>query len=448
MERESFGSRIGFIFASAASAIGLGNFWRFPYLVNEYGGGTFILIYLVSVLTFGLILVTLEVAIGRMTGKSALEAFGVLIKKYKWLGWIAVIVPIVLLGYYCVIGGWVLRYAMQFIGGDIAPFIDLESSTNFFNNFVTETGDLWNGPVLWFVIFLLLSTLLIIGGVHKGIELLSKIFLPILLILMAVLVVIVFTLPGIGVGIEGTFIPTLEGLTLDSVTAAIGQVFFSVSVGSGILIAYGSYLSKKESINSTVRITVVMESIVAVGCAALIVPVAIAFAGGVSVSGPGLMFEVIPTLFLQSEYGRLTGILFFSLVFIAAITSSISLTEAVVAPLEDSCKIKRKKGVFVALIVSGIIGLLCCLSLGELSGITILGMNILKFTDFFSSNILMPISALITCIVVGYVFGTERVIDEIGAERTSKFAVYFHIMIKYICPVILVFIFVASLVPT
>lgn len=445
--RESFGSRAGFIFAAAASAIGLGNFWRFPYLVNEYGGGTFILIYLISALTFGMVLVTLEVAVGRMTGKSVIEAYGDLIGKYKWIGVITVILPLVLLGYYCVIGGWVMKYAVVFITGNIEPFSSLEGSSAYYDAFVAGgSSDIWNGPVIWFIIFLLISTVVLIAGMKKGIELISKILIPILIMMLIVLIVFILMIPGIGPGIEKTFVPTLDGLSIDSVVAAMGQVFFSVSLGAGILIAYGSYLGKDINIKKTMCITTVMECVVAIGCAMLIVPMVFAFAGDVDVQGSGLMFKTLPAMFYRMPaFGCAAGAVFFITVFFAAWTSSVSLSESVIAPLRDSLKISRVKGVAFTIVFGGIIGMLCCLSYGLLSDVAIGGRCILDFVDFVSSNILMPISSIILCIIIGYVIGTKRVLNEIGVDAKSGYAKYFNVMIRYVCPVILIVILLGQI---
>ncbi len=446
--RGSFTGRIGFIIASASSCVGLGNLWRFPYLVEQFGGGMFILIFLVATFTFGLIMMLTEVIIGKKTGKTSIEAYRTLCSKYRWIGWFGLLVPVIILCYYCVIGGWVMRYVFAYVAGDISAFTNITSSTNFFESFVNcSATNIFEGPVFWFIVFAVISVAIVIFAVNKGMERLSKFCLPALLVLLIILVASIFTIPGIGAGIEKYFVPNFSDLSGSTVLNAIGQVFFSMSLGQGIMIAFGSYMASDVKPYDAVKKTTVINFLTALLCGLLVVPVVFVYSDPSmgSVGGPGLMFEVIPTVISHLDIPQIAGILFFVMVFFAAWTSAVSMAEAFVSVLKDTLKFKRKLSASILLAIIMVFGMLVCLGYGPLSSISIGGMCLLDFFDFLANSIMLPLCAIMTCLVVGYAIKPEVIIGEVEKGGETINVKYYSLMVKYICPVLLVLILIGSL---
>ena len=440
-QKVGFSNKLGFILAAAGSAVGLGNIWRFPYLAAQYGGGIFLLVYLILAVTFGFALMVTEVAIGRKTGMSAINAFGVLNKKFSFIGFLAALVPIIIFPYYCVIGGWVIKYGMVFITGQGAA----AASDGYFGEFIGSTAS----PLLFTAIFIFLTSVVVFLGVQKGIEKISKILMPVLLLLTIIIAVYSLTLDGAIDGLIYYVKPNFSSFSLKTVVAAMGQLFYSMSLAMGIMITYGSYMQKKDNLESSVRSIEIFDTIIAFLAGLMIIPAVFAFSGGDESKlnqGPGLMFVTLPKVFNSMAGGNVIGVIFFVLVFFAALTSSISLMETIVSIIMDKFKIKRGIVCLIVMLLSMLIAVPSSLGNGIWSNILILGRDFLSFFDFLSNNILMPIVALLTCVFVGFVVKTKTIEDEVELSGKFKAKKMYRIMIRYICPICLLIIFISPVV--
>ena len=436
-KRSSFTGGLGFILAAAGSAVGLGNLWRFPYLAAQYGGGIFLLVYLILVVTFGFSLLILEIAIGRKTKKSSILAYKDLHQKFGVLGYLAAIVPVIILPYYCVIGGWVMKYVGVFALGD-----NIEAANDaYFGNFI---GGTW-WPLVLFIVFLGITAIVVGFGVEKGVEGVSKVLMPVLLILTIGISIYVATLPGVGEGIKYYLLPDFSKFSIKTLCAAMGQLFYSMSIAMGIMVSYGSYVKKEIDLNKAVNHIEIFDTSVAFLSGFMIVPAVYVFSGeaGLKTGGAGLMFETLPKVFEQMPLGRIIGLVFFVLVFLAALTSSISITEAIASIVMDKFKVSRVKAVVIIFVVSVILGIPSALGYGVLGGVTPLGMDFLTFFDYVSNSVIMPIVAMGTCILIGWFVGTKVIEDEITANgETFKRRKIFRVMVKYIAPVFLLAILI------
>ncbi|MDD6798301.1 MAG: sodium-dependent transporter [Clostridia bacterium] len=436
-KRGSFTGRIGFVLAAAGSAVGLGNLWRFPYLAAQYGGGIFILVYIILALSFGFALMTVEIAIGRKTGSSPITAYGKLNKKFGFLGVIASLVPVIILPYYCVIGGWVTKYMTTFLQGLGAP----AAKDGYFSAFIGDTFS----PLFFFMIFLILTALIVMGGVEKGIEKVSRFLMPALIVLTIVISVYVLTIPGALEGVKYYLIPNFSKFSFKTICAAMGQMFYSMSLAMGIMITYGSYTKKEVNLTKSVNQIEIFDTIIAMLAGLMVVPAVYVFSGeaGLSSSGAGLMFITLPKVFDQMPGGGIIGFLFFALVLFAALTSSVSVMEAVVSTIMDKFNRTRGQACAICLAICVLLGIPSSLGNGAWSHITILGMDFLTFFDYISNSILMPFVALCTCILIGWVVGTKVITDEVtlNGEHFGRKRL-FEIMIKYVAPVLLVIILI------
>lgn len=436
-KRGSFSGRIGFVLAAAGSAVGLGNLWRFPYLAAQYGGGIFILVYVILALTFGFALLSTEIAIGRKTKSSPLSAYGKLHSKFSFLGVLASLVPMIILPYYCVIGGWVTKYmTLVFTGED-----GLAAQDGFFEGFISAPV----APIVFFLIFLALTFVIVMGGVEKGIEKASRIMMPLLILLTVIIALYAMTIPGSLQGVKYYLIPDFSKFSIKTICAAMGQMFYSMSIAMGIMVAYGSYTKRDVSLTKAVNQIEIFDTIIALLAGLMIIPSVYVFSGeeGLSQSGAGLMFITLPKVFAKMPGGRLIGLMFFFLVLFAALTSSVSVMEAVVSAIMDKLKCSRIKAGIACLAICLIFGIPISLGNGIWSGLQILGMDLLTFFDYVSNSVLMPIVALCTCILVGWVIGTKEITDEItlNGEKFGRKRLY-EIMIRYVAPVLLVVILV------
>ncbi len=437
--RSSFTGKIGFVLAAAGSAVGLGNIWRFPYLAAKYGGGIFLLVYILLAVTFGFALMVAEIAIGRKTGMSAIEAFKSLNKKYAFIGYMGALVPAIILPYYCVIGGWVSKYLFDFISGAAAA----TAQDAYFGGFISQTGQ----PVLWFFVFLCLTTLVVLGGVEKGVEKVSKIMMPILIVLSIGIAIYSVCLPGATAGIKYYLMPDFSKFSATTVLAAMGQLFYSMSLAMGIMITYGSYMKKEVSLESSVTQIELFDTGIAFLAGLMIIPAVFVFSGGTPEAlgkGPSLMFVTLPKVFETMAGGTYVGILFFLLVFFAALTSSISLMETVVSIVCDKFKISRVFSCILVFVFSAALGMLSTLGYGVWGHITIIGLQFLDFFDFISNSVLMPIVAFFTCVFVGYVIKPKTIAEEVELSGNFKRKALFNVVIKYIAPICIVLILISS----
>ncbi|MBR0148457.1 MAG: sodium-dependent transporter [Lachnospiraceae bacterium] len=448
--RNTFSNSLGFVLSAAASAVGLGNIWRFPYLAARDGGGLFLVIYLLLALTFGFTLLTAEIAIGRKTRQSPLTAYEKLNKKAKPLGVMACIIPAMILPYYCAIGGWVIRYFLAYLTGKGAA----AAQDGYFSNFISDVPQ----PILMCTVFLFLTMVIVLKGVDKGIERFSKVVMPMLVILVLVIAVFSLTLSHTGddnvvrTGMEGfkiLVLPDLTGVDLKTFVStlidAMGQLFYSLSIAMGILIAYGSYMQDDTDLVSCVGQIEIFDTGIAFLAGVMVIPAVYVFLGreGMGASGPGLMFVTLPKVFLQmGGIGNLLGCLFFAMVLFAAITSSVSILEAIVSSFMDGFKMERKKAVLLVSAIAFVVGLLVCLGYNKLYFEYTLPNGavgqILDIMDYVSNNLMMPIVSIGTCILVGWILGPGYVTDE-AMKNGEKFGRkgLFVVMIKYVAPVML-----------
>lgn len=441
-KRSSFTGKIGFVLAAAGSAVGLGNIWRFPYLAAKYGGGIFLLTYLVLAVTFGFALMTAEIAIGRKTGLSAVGAFQKLSNKFTFVGYLGALVPALILPYYSVIGGWVTKYLVDFATGSAKTTAD---GGAYFSAFI---GSDWQAAV-WFLIFLGVTALIVLFGVEKGVEKVSKIMMPVLVVLALAVAIYACTLPGAVEGIKYYFIPNFNAFSFNTVLAAMGQLFYSMSLAMGIMITYGSYMKKEVSIESSVTQIEIFDTGIAFLAGLMVIPAVFSFTGAAPQSaGPGLMFISLPQVFANmGVIGSVVGTVFFLLVLFAALTSSISLMETVVSIVCDKFKLDRKLSCLIVFVVSVLLGLVSCFGYGMWAEIKVIGMQFLDFFDFLTNSVIMPVIALFTCIVVGFVIKPKAIEDEVeecGAKFKRK--ALFRVVIKYVAPICIVLILLSSVV--
>lgn len=439
-QRSSFSGKLGFVLATAGSAVGLGNIWRFPYLAAKYGGGIFLLVYLVLAVTFGFTLMCAEIAIGRKTGVSAIGAYKKLDKRFGFMGILSSLVPIIILPYYSVIGGWIFKYLSVFITGGMSK----ATSDGFFDSFITADTE----PIGWFLLYLAITALVVLFGVEKGIEKVSKVMMPVLVVLTVFIAIYSLFMPGAIDGLIYYIKPDFSQFSGTTVLAAMGQLFYSMSLAMGIMITYGSYMKKDVHIESSVKQIELFDTGIAFFAGLMIIPGVFAFSGGDPEAlgkGPGLMFVTLPKVFESMPGASIIGSVFFILVLFAALTSSISLMETVVSIFMDKFGWNRKLTCIIIFVGCIILGIPSCLGYGVLSGFSIFGMAFLDFFDFISNSVLMPIVALITCILVGYVIKPKALIEEIEIGGKFKRKTLFTIMIKYIAPVCIVAILVFSI---
>ncbi len=435
-KRSSFTGKLGFVLAAAGSAVGLGNIWRFPYLAAKYGGGVFLLVYLLLSVTFGFSLMLAEIAIGRKTGLSAIGAFRKLDKKYTFIGYLASVPPIIILPYYCVIGGWVAKYFATFVSGQGAA----AAGEDYFGGFIAQPIE----PVLWFLVFLALTALVVMLGVEKGIEKVSKLMMPVLVVLSIAIAVYAVTLPPERKGVKYYLIPHFENFSALTIPMALSQLFYSMSLAMGIMITYGSYMKKDVSIDSSVRQIEIFDTGIAFVAGLIVIPAVFASDPTKLGQGPGLMFSTLPFVFGEMPGGQIIGVVFFLLVLFAALTSSISLMETVVSIFQDKFKWNRYVTCGAVLLLCLVLGIPSSLGNGVWADFTIIGMSILDFFDFISNSVVMPIVALLTCIFVGYIITPKAIIEEAELTGPLKSKRLFTGVIKYYAPMCALIILVIS----
>ena len=439
-ERSNFTNKLGFVLAAAGSAVGLGNIWRFPYLAAKYGGGTFLLIYLILAVTFGFSLMIAEISIGRKTGLSAIGAFKSLDKRFGFLGILASAVPIIIFPYYSVIGGWVLKYFAVFISGGVSS----AAGDDYFTTFISGTFE----PLVWFFLFLGATAVIVLLGVEKGIEKVSKVLMPLLVILTLFVAIYGLTVDGAMDGLAYYLMPHMSDVSAKTILAALGQLFYSMSLAMGIMITYGSYMKKENNLESSVRQIEIFDTGVAFLAGLMIIPAVFAFSGGdpdTLSAGPGLMFMTLPKVFNSMRFGSVIGTLFFILVFFAALTSAISLMETIVSIIMDKLNWTRRKSCIFVFILALIMGIPSSLGFGPLGFISWMGMSVLDIMDFISNSVLMPIVAFFTCIFVGFIIKPKSIVEEVQEGNvTFKSEKMFTVIIKWIAPIFLVLILASS----
>ncbi len=462
-KRNTFGSSLGFILAAAGSAVGLGNIWRFPYLAAKDGGGLFLVIYLILALTFGFTLLISEIAIGRKTKQSSLTAYSVLNKKFGWVGALSELVPFLILPYYCIIGGWVLKYAIAFCTGH-----GLDAATDdYFTGFITGAAGGQTStmgilqPIIFDAIFLGATAFVVFRGVNKGIEKMSKILMPILLVMIVGISIYSLTIKNPvthKTGIDGLMvylIPDASGMSAKDIIMvvmdAMGQLFYSISVAMGIMITYGSYLKKDENLVGAVNKIEIFDTVVAFLAGIMIIPAVYVFTGTEGMgAGPGLMFVALPKIFSEmGVIGQIVGAAFFIMVLFAALTSSVSVLEAVVSGIIDRFGVNRNKATVAESAIAMVIGVVICLGYNVFYFEKTLPngakAQILDVVDYLANNIFMPIVAIGTCILIGWIVKPETVINEatLNGEKFGRKSLYI-VMVKYVAPILLAFLLLGS----
>ncbi len=441
-KRSSFTGKIGFVLAAAGSAVGLGNIWRFPYLAAKYGGGMFLLTYILLAITFGFSLMIAEIAIGRKTSLSAIGAFRSFGKKFAFIGYLCALVPALILPYYSVIGGWVMKYLTVYLTGDGMA----AAQNDYFGNFIASPQ-----TILWFCIFLAITALVVLFGVEKGIEKVSKIMMPVLILLSLFIAIYSCTLKGAGKGLLYYITPNFSNFSIMTVVAAVGQLFYSMSLAMGIMITYGSYMKKDVSLESSVRQIELFDTGIAFLAGLMVIPAVFVFSGGDPAAlgaGPGLMFITLPKVFASMTGGAFVAALFFVLVLFAALTSSISLMETVVSIVQDCLHWNRRLSCLVVFVGCILLGIPSALGYGVWESVTILGLQFLDFFDFITNSVLMPITALIICLFLTFITRPKMIIDEVESCGSFRAKKLFLITIQYIAPFFLLAILISSVLST
>ncbi|MCI7812916.1 MAG: sodium-dependent transporter [Lachnospiraceae bacterium] len=440
--RGSFSGKIGFVLSAAGASVGLGNIWRFPYLAAKYGGGIFLLVYILLAVTFGYTMIIAETAIGRMTKKSPVGAFGSFGKagKHRFAGWINAIIPMLIVPYYSTIGGWVIKYLLEYLRGNGSTLAEDGYFTQFISGGVSAE--------ICFLIFAAAVLLVIYAGVRNGIERVSKVMMPILVVLAVVIAVYSMTREGALAGVKYFLIPNFDNFSWMTVVTAMGQMFYSLSIAMGILITFGSYMKDEVSIEGATKNVEIFDTAIAIMAGLMIIPAVFAFSGGdpeTLNAGPSLMFITIPKVFDSMGFGTVMGILFFVLVLFAALTSAIALTESAVSTFEDELGWSRSKATGIMGLIIVVLGTLSSLGYGPLSFVKIIGMQFLDFFDFLTNSVMMPIAAMAICLLVVRVIGTDRIAEEVQKEGAPfKRRKVFNFMIKFLCPVFIAIILLSS----
>ena len=441
--RSSFSGKIGFVLAAAGASVGLGNIWRFPYLAAKYGGGIFLVVYILLALTFGYTMIVAETSLGRLTKKSPVGAYSSFGSSRVLLagGWINAIIPILIVPYYSVIGGWVVNYLVDYLSGKTQEV----AADGYFSAFISDGLS----AELCFVVFSLIVLVIIYAGVQNGIERVSRFMMPILVVLSVIIAIYSITRPGALDGVTYFLVPNPANFSWMTVVTAMGQMFYSLSIAMGILITFGSYMKKDTSIEESAEQVEIFDTAIAIMAGLMIIPAVFAFSGGDAEAlqaGPALMFITIPKVFASMGLGTVTGCMFFLLVLFAALTSSIALTESAVSTFEDEFKWSRRKATTVIGVITIALGSLSALGYGPLADVTIIGMQFLDFFDFLTNTVMMPIAAIATCLLISKVVGVQRIEEEVmqngGKFRRKKI---FCFMIRYLCPVFAGIILLSSI---
>ncbi len=441
-KRSAFSGKIGFVLSAAGASVGLGNIWRFPYLAAKYGGGIFLLIYIVLAVTFGYTMIVAETALGRMTHKSPVGAFAAFGKQNKrpFGGWINAVIPILIVPYYSVIGGWVIRYLSAYVSGHGSEL----AADGYFSCFISSGIS----AEICFVIFTTLTLAIIFAGVRNGVERVSKVMMPILVVLSVVIAGYSVTRPGALAGVKYFLVPNVANFSWMTVVTAMGQMFYSLSIAMGILVTFGSYMKKNVSIEESTENVEIFDTAIAIMAGLMIIPAVFAFSGGdpdTLQAGPALMFITIPKVFDSMGLGTVAGVLFFTLVLFAAVTSSIALTESAVSTFEDELGWGRTRSTLLIGAIMLVLGSLSALGYGPLANVRVLGMQFLDFFDFLTNSVMMPIAAIAICLLVSRVVGVQRIEQEVTLEgKPFRRKKVFNFMIQFLCPVFAAIILISS----
>lgn len=440
MSKPTFSNRLGFVLAAAGSAVGLGNIWRFPFLAAEYGGGIFLLTYLAVTLIFGFPVMAMEISIGRKTGAASLIAYGKLDRRGSFIGVLTAVVTLITLPYYCVIGGWVLKYAVMYLTGSGT----MAAGEGYFAQYTSQTLQ----PVGFQTLFLLMAAAILLCGVKNGIEKANRFLMPALIALAVIVAGYTLTLDGAFDGAAYYLTPDWSRFSFKTVLAATGQMFYSLSLASGIMVTFGSYLKKEDSVEKSVKQIELFDLGIAFISGLIVIPAVFAVSGGEGAAlsaGTGLLFETLPSVFAAMPFGGVVGALVFVLIFFAAISSAISMMEVNVANLIARFGLKRSHAVLIMTVVLLILGIPSSLGYGVWSAAKPFGMSILDFFDYIGNSIVTPIVAMISCIFIGWVIKPRVLSEEIDQSGRFKRRRSFEFIIKWIAPLFIAAVLIGSL---
>ncbi len=438
--KEQWSSKFGFIMAAAGSAIGLGNLWKFPYITGTSGGAVFLIVYVIFLLLLGIPILLSELAIGRYGGSNAIDSCAKIHPKWGFAGAFGVIGSFGVMASYCVVGGWVIKYIIN-------SFTDTNMGTDYFTEYSSKSFE----PILWTAVFLAVTCIIVTGGVSNGIEKVSSVLLPTLVVFLFGIMIYSLTLPNAIEGVKFFLVPDFSKITsfsdfLNIVFNAMGQVFFSLSLGMGTLITYGSYLPKDNNLAASTATIITLDTAIAIISGLTILPAVFSF-GFEPTEGFGLMFRTLPAVFSHMRGGTVVAAVFFILVLFAALTSSISLLEVIVSWVCSNTKLNRIWAVTIVSVLIFIASCFASLSVGAIPDIRIGNMSLFEFFSFFSDKVIMPLGGFFLCILTGYIWGIDNAADEISNGGRLKFTLkkLFSVTIKYIAPVLIAIIFAASL---
>lgn len=442
-KRAQFSSKFGVIAAAAGSAVGLGNIWKFPYITGKFGGAAFLLVYICFIAIIGVSIMLSEFIIGRRSKKNAYGAYKKLAPKTKWkyVGLLGIIAAILIMAFYVVVAGWTIEYVVAAIGNKFA-----NQTPEQLNAMYADFVDAPFRPLLYQLIFMIITAGVIIAGVKNGIERGSKFMMPLLLVIILILDIRAITLPGAAAGLEFLFKPDFSKLSSDAILSALGHAFFSLSIGTGTLTTYGSYINKKNNLVRTTVDVTIADTVVAILAGVAILPAVFSF--GINPSeGPGLVFVTLPNIFLQIKGGYIFSVLFFVLLALAALTSAISILEVIVAYFSEELKMKRKAATIWSSVIILLAGTICSLSMGPYDSLTIGGLNLFDATDWLSTNILLPIGGMFMSLFVGWKLGKDEVMDELaqGSHIKMCFVKIFIFITKFIAPLAILAVFLHGL---
>lgn len=442
-KRATFGSKIGVILATVGCAVGLGNIWRFPYMLGENGGAAFLLVYISCILFLGIPVMITEFFIGRYSRKNAAGAFKVMAPGTKWsvIGYNGVAAAFLILGYYAVVSGWTLEYIVQAFSGSLEG----KNATDFADEFTAFSTGVFR-PILWTVVFIALTHIIIISGVKEGIERASKVMMPVLFLILIALCVRSITLPGASEGLTFLFNPDFSKIDSSVVLSAMGQAFFSLSIGMGCLITYASYFGKQTNLQTTALQVTILDTLVAVLAGVMIFPAVFSF-GIEPTTGPELVFITLPNVFEQLPFGNIWSFVFFVLLALAALTSTISLHEVSTAYVHEEYHISRKKAAVIVSIGVTILGILSSLSMGLLKSYTLFGLNFFNLLDFVTAKIMLPLGGMMICIFTAKRVDKLLLKEEVTNHGTIRFYFFntYAFFVKYIAPIAIGLIFLNEL---
>ena len=446
-QRGFWGSRFGFILAASGSALGLGNIWKFPYIVGENGGGAFVLIYLICIFIIGTPIMLAEFTLGRKTNLNPVGAFNYLKPNsvFTGIGYMGVLAGFLILSFYGVVGGWTFAYVVKSVTGSVLSFTSPKEAGVFFGNFISNTGE----ALFYHALFMGLCIAIVLRGVHGGIERACEILMPTLVLFLFLLMIRSLTLDGAMEGVGFYLNPDFSKISVNTVLIALGQAFFSLSLGMGCMITYGSYLSEKENLISSTVYVVMFDTLIALLVGMVIFP-AVFSMGLEPTEGPSLVFSVLPTVFTSMPMGHVVSIIFFTLLAIAAITSGISLLEVVVAYFIDQRGWQRKKAVIIVGSSIFAFGIPSGLSFGAMAELKLMGMTFFDHVDNIASNYLLPLGGMLTAIFVGWIWGTNNAYVEIEKHKNKfnfPWAECWEFLIRYITPVAVGIVFLAKVLP-